>query len=268
MLAKMIITDLDGTLLKDDKTVSDYTVSVFKRCRDNGIKIVFATARPVRTVKNMNIGIESDAAIYHNGAVVTVNGEVFLRNAIESEIARDLLSKAVKKFDGMRISAEINDVLYANFDTEAIWAFEQAVITDFKDFNGLPDLPAEKIIFDTVDGGLIREIEKLLPDGLYTEISENKLLMVMNKAANKFNAAVKVAGYFNISAADITAFGDDYNDIEMLKGCGTGVAMSNAIDGAKAAADFICGSNENDGVARWIEERILHERIHNNRRNT
>ena len=53
------------------------------------------------------------------------------------------------------------------------------------------------------------------------------------------------------------AFGDDYNDIEMLRDCGIGVAVANAIPEVKTAADYICDTNDNDGVAKWLEERVL-----------
>jgi hydroxymethylpyrimidine pyrophosphatase-like HAD family hydrolase len=56
---------------------------------------------------------------------------------------------------------------------------------------------------------------------------------------------------------NIAAFGDDHNDVEMLRRCGFGVAVANAIEEAKAAAGCICGTNDNDGVANWIEERVL-----------
>ena len=55
----------------------------------------------------------------------------------------------------------------------------------------------------------------------------------------------------------LVAFGDDINDLEMVKNCGIGVAVENAIDDVKAAAKYICGTNDNDGVAKWLEEHIL-----------
>ena len=53
------------------------------------------------------------------------------------------------------------------------------------------------------------------------------------------------------------AFGDDVNDVEMVRNCGTGVAVDNAIDAVKAAAKYACGNNEDDGVAKWLEQHIL-----------
>ena len=97
----------------------------------------------------------------------------------------------------------------------------------------------------------------MLPDDLYSEISESQILMIMNKNARKRNAVIETAEYFNVSLSDIVAFGDDYNDIEMLRECGIGVAMENALDAVKAVAKYICDTNDNDGVAKWLEENVL-----------
>ena len=66
-----------------------------------------------------------------------------------------------------------------------------------------------------------------------------------------------LADFLGIEPAEVAAFGDDYSDVKMIAACGFGVAMSNAIDEVKAVADYICGSNDEGGAARWIEENIL-----------
>ena len=81
--------------------------------------------------------------------------------------------------------------------------------------------------------------------------------MIINKTATKEHALKKAAEYFNVPLADVIAFGDDINDIEMLKTAGIGVAVGNAISAVKEIADYVCGTNDNDGVAVWIEENIL-----------
>ena len=121
----------------------------------------------------------------------------------------------------------------------------------------LPGKPVEKIIYATVESREISEIEQLLPDDLYTIIAENELLMVMDKDAQKAKAVKEVAEHFGISLSEVAAFGDDYNDVEMLRDCGTGVAVANAIEEAKTAAGIICGFNDEDGPARWLEENVL-----------
>ena len=251
---KLIVTDLDNTLLRRDKTISEYTASVFRRCRALGIKIVFATARPVRAVnKWLNIDIQNDACIYHNGAVIYIGSELFSETGIEHITANNLL-RAAHNLEHMRIAIEINDTLYANFDASTIWAGVEYTITDF---SVLPESPADKIIFITSDRVEIENIEGLLDKTLYWEISENESLMVMNKDARKLNALKAVADSFGSTLGETVAFGDDYNDIEMLRDCGIGVAVENAIDEVKAVADYICGECDDDGVARWIEGNLL-----------
>jgi len=254
VIIKMIVTDLDGTPLRHDKTISEYTASIFCRCRKAGIKIIFATARPVRAVgKWLNIDIQSDACIYHNGAVIKIGDELFQETGIEHDVVSKLLEEA-KQLSNMRIAAEISDMLYANFDASTVWPGVEYTMTDFCD---LPKFPADKIIFITADKAEIKKIEQLFDGNLYWEISENEVLMVMNKNARKRNAIKDIANYFGFTLNEVTAFGDDYNDIEMLRECGIGVAVANAIDEVKAAADYVCDTNDNDGVAKWLEENML-----------
>jgi Cof subfamily protein (haloacid dehalogenase superfamily) len=254
MNIKMIVTDLDGTLLRHDKTISEYTASVFYQCRKAGIKIIFATARPVRAVgKWLNIDLQSDACIYHNGAVIKIGNKLFQETGIEHDDVKKLLDE-VKQFCNMRIAAEINDMLYANFDASTVWPGVEYIMTDFCD---LPTSPADKIIFIITEKAEINRIEQLLYENLYWEISENEVLMVMNKNARKRNAIKNITNYFGLTLGEVAAFGDDYNDIEMLRDCGIGVAVANAISEVKSAADYICDTNDNDGVAKWLEENAL-----------
>lgn len=252
-MIKMIVTDLDGTLLRQDKTVSEYTASVFRRCADIGVRIVFATARPIRAVKMLELGIRCDACVCHNGAVVTVGERIFRETGIGHAAAKALLN-AAGRLSGMRIAVEINDALYANFDASTIWPGILYTATDFGD---LPELPVDKIIFVTASRDEISRIERLLGDSLYWEISENTILMVMSKGARKRNAVQALAAQYGLSFHEIAAFGDDHNDVEMLQACGAGVAVANAIDEVKAVAGFICPCNDEDGVATWIEENVL-----------
>ncbi|MCL2539288.1 MAG: Cof-type HAD-IIB family hydrolase [Oscillospiraceae bacterium] len=254
MPVKMIATDLDGTLLRTDKTISGYTSSVFRRCRDRGIKTMFATARPIRGVEMLRLDMTFDAAAYHNGAVSTIGGEAFRNVGIERQTATELLMEATARFREMRISVEIADTHYANYDVTRIWTDFSSVLTDFSD---LPEKPADKIVFVTADKAKIAEIIGMLPDDLYAVVAENRMLMVMHNGARKLNAVREVAKHFGLPLSEVAAFGDDFNDVEMLRECGFGVAVANAIPEAGAAARFTCGDNDCDGVAGWIEKNVL-----------
>lgn len=254
MPVKMIVTDLDRTLLHDDKKISDYTISVLEKCRRQGIKIVFATARPMRTVKPFEIAINPDAVIYHNGAVVRHSDGSISKTGIRTQDARKVLNELKRLFPDSKISAEISDTLFANFDVSYFWDNTSAKQTDFSD---LPELSVDKII---VHVSLLREIERIagiLPDYLYVEMNENRLGLIMNRNATKLNGIKEIASRWGVPLSETAAFGDDYNDIEMLKNCGVGVAVGNALEEVKAVADALCDTNNADGVAKWLEANIL-----------
>jgi hydroxymethylpyrimidine pyrophosphatase-like HAD family hydrolase len=77
-----------------------------------------------------------------------------------------------------------------------------------------------------------------------------------DRSAVKWNAVKAVAEHYCIYTGNIAAFGDDINDLEMIRNCGIGVAVENAVDEVKAAARYICDTNDSDGVAKWLEEHM------------
>jgi hydroxymethylpyrimidine pyrophosphatase-like HAD family hydrolase len=104
---------------------------------------------------------------------------------------------------------------------------------------------------------MIESVNEYLPPELYAQLIRDPLIFIANKLATKWNATRLLAGERQIKNSDIVCFGDDYNDIEMLKNCGVGVAVSNALNEVKAVADYVCGSNDEDGVAKWLEGNVL-----------
>ena len=258
MIIKMIATDLDRTLLRTDKTISAYSEAILNRCRNKGIKVLFATARPKRTVKRFINGISVDALILHNGAAIYTAHVLLGNHQIPLEITKKILLSINKDFPEATLSVEIDDVLFANFDVSTIWNETEV---EFSDFTDLPNKFADKIIVGLSSPDDINRFAKYIPPDLYIEMNDGKLGLIMNRKATKWEAIKTAAARFNISTDEVAAFGDDYNDISMLQGCGAGIAVANALDEVKAVADFICDSNDNDGVAKWIEENVLFELI-------
>ena len=255
MRYKMIVTDLDGTLLRNDKTISEFTKEVITSLRTHDIKFVIATARPIRSVKNFLPFLNFDAGIYHNGAVICENGEVVFECGIENPV--QIVHKIINDNPGMRVSVEANDVLYANFNADLIWSKEQYLLTE--DFSELENCVADKIIVEAHSLEEMKRFEKYLPANLYLRLSENVIAMIMNKAATKSNAIKQLAEKMGIRMEEVVAFGDDYNDMDMLEMCGRGVAVGNALEAVKAVADEVCGVNEEDGLAKWVVENLLKE---------
>ena len=266
---KIIVTDLDSTLLRDDKTISDYTAGIFNKCWQNGIKIVFATARPKRVTIQYLEQIPADILIMHNGAVIYSNNEQIFHCGISPDVTKNIMWSVNHDFPGATVSVEIDDTLYINSGKPKEWDNTKAIFTDLSDFDKLseyfPDKPAEKIIVGLRSvniplenqADITKPFEKYLNDDLYAETNSEGYIFIMNRGAKKASAVKFLSERYGCAMSEIAAFGDDYNDIEMIKHCGIGVAVSNAIDEVKSAADFICESNDSNGVAKWIENNIL-----------
>ena len=250
-MIQMLVTDLDGTLLRTDKSVSKFTVEVLARCRDQGMKIGFATARPKRGVfEYLNIleMITFDFMVFHNGAVVLQDGVPELNFGIPPKTAK-VLAKQLASC-GFAVGVEISDENWTNYD-----APPGERVKRINDFGALPNEPADKIIVRKPSKSDISKIEEMLPGGVYLQINESVLGLIMSKSATKLNALEQLAARYGIELADVIAFGDDYNDIDMLAKSGIGVAVGNAIPEAKQAADFICDDNDNDGLAKWLVDK-------------
>ena len=118
-----------------------------------------------------------------------------------------------------------------------------------------------KILASSENPSFYDRIEAALTEDTYHTIAHsgviNRLVQVMSISANKWNGVKTMLEYFGISPQDAVYFGDDNDDIEAMKNCGVGVAVANAIDAVKAVADVVVESNDEDGVAQYIEREIL-----------
>jgi len=251
MSIKMIVIDLDGTLLKTDKSVSEYTQTILNQCRKLGIKVVYATGRG-GSARQVAPSEFFDGEITMNGAVARVSNDVVYSRLIPCQTARPILIACDKR--GIKITSEISDMHYSNFVVSDEWP----QITDFKVVDFLRhDKDAEKIYLPNTTHEDRKFIEQLLSDDLYFVVTDGFFGQIMHKDATKSKALSELARRWGINQAEIVAFGNDYNDIEMLRDCGIGVAVANAINEAKAIADYICDVNDRDGVAKWLEENVL-----------
>lgn len=246
---KAIITDLDRTLLRTDKSVSEYTCAVLKKCHDRGILLMAATARPERAVSAYCGHIGFDGVTTLNGARIILPHSV-IENGILPSDAETILKKVIKIPD-LVLSMETGDGIYSNVP---IPEWEAAVFSEF------PALPTESIIYKLLLSCKARNIEQEVKEALtadtYMTVAEGKLIQIMSTAATKWNgvrAMLKAAG---VRQSDAVYFGDDNDDIEPIKNCGVGVAVSNAIAEVLGAADVITESNDRDGVARYLEKRL------------
>ncbi|MDR1589825.1 MAG: Cof-type HAD-IIB family hydrolase [Oscillospiraceae bacterium] len=250
---KLIVTDLDNTLLRRDKTISGYTVDVFRRVRERGIMAAFATARDFRFVTehiSPRFGIVPDIVIADNGALARYNGGDLYKRLMPAEIANIL----IPRFDLVRCVSTENAYFLSGEYANDHWSIgkKATVITDF--LNGIED---DALYLDGNAGKSSAAITAGFHEVRAVKYSDINLTTVVHREATKLNALMAVEHALNITADEIAAFGDDYSDIDLLSHSGHSVAVANAIDEVKAVADYICGDCDEDGVAKWLEENVL-----------
>jgi len=228
MNTKMIVTDLDGTLLRDDKTVSEVTKSALHRCRDAGIKTIFATGRGENSICGVERVVPAgmfDGYILNNGSLA-VAGENIVYSCF---VAVDMIKPLLVVCEEMGLEHGFSR---RGMETGKFWTF-----------GCTPEISTL--------------IEAQLDADLHLKVARDGLGQIMHKDATKSNAVIALARYWNIAQSEIVAFGDDLNDIDLLNYAGVSVAVANALNEVKSAADYICDTNDNDGVAKWLEENVL-----------
>jgi len=245
-----VIVDLDRTLLRTDKTISGYTLDIMRKCRDRGIAIMVATARPERSILQYRRQICFDAVTTLNGARIILPSTV-LENGISHLSGKHILSELMAVPDVI-ISVEMSDGIYSNVE---IPEWNAVCCEDF------PNLPAQgtlfKILVSGMDSGQYSRLEKILTDDVYYTVAGGSLVQIMSKNATKWKGIRAALKALRIPADEAVYFGDDYDDIEPIRMCGTGVAVANAVEAVMSEADYVTDSNDEDGVAHFIETNVL-----------
>lgn len=244
-----VIVDFDRTLLHTDKTISPYTADVLRKCREHGIRVMAATARPLRTTEPYSKIVEFDAMAVSNGARV-ICGEV----RTEYGIAKDSAVKILQYLSGqpgLRITAETGDCAYSNLPIDA---YETVICRDLSEIAERERIL--KILVTNENEETLRIVREGLTEDVYCTLSGGFLIQIMSRFAAKWNGVRKMLELCRCLPENAVYFGDDYDDIEPIRMCGMGIAVANAIDEVKAAADAVAGSNDEDGAARFLEQLL------------
>lgn len=253
---KLIVTDLDGTLLRDDKSISDYTLSIFQQCKQHGIITAIATARGESNAEQYIKALNPDIIISGGGALIKIGGKEVYRCAFSKEETSKIIETALRLTDNQcEITVDTYDKHYWNYKNPLPNDWGETIYTDYSDF----DAEALKICIETSDESIAEKTASSVNDCSYVKFSESDWYKFSKTSASKGEAVKRMALLTGMSTENIAVFGDDVTDIEMIRLCGIGAAVENAVEEVKIAADFIIGSNEKDGVAEFIEKSLLHK---------
>ena len=261
---KLIATDLDGTIVQHDGTITQRTIDAFTKAHSLGIQIYFVTGRPPRWMNEIREAFGFGEAICGNGAML-----YDLRNR---EVTEEwLISKEDQIEVARRMRSAIPQISFA-IETHDYYHREKSYIPRWD--IGLDNVGVEKIedaakgpIFKMLarcSGGELTSDQMLEValkelDGLVTVTHSNpveSLLEISALGISKGTTLAKVAARLGIDAADCVSFGDNPNDFPMLQWCGRSYAMADGHpDGIKFATD-VAQSHHLDGVATVIEKLL------------
>ena len=263
---KAVFLDMDGTLLHSDHSVSESTIRTIRTLTDKGIWVILVSARPLNAV----LPTFHEIGIPDVFPIITLNGSYIVEKAQPIFQATIDLPTVVAVAEQVRpFKATIAYYLQKEWYSEVddAWTEHEQKIMDVRIKVG----PLAELVRDWAARGIapnkmmvmseppaIAEIQQHLRsiyDGqLNIYPSKPTYLEVMDKLGSKSNAVKFVSERLKLDPSEIVAMGDNYNDIEMIKFAGMGVAMGNAPDDIKAIADFVTDTNNDDGVRKALEK--------------
>ena len=259
---KAVFSDIDGTLLNSKHQIPTATKNKIQQINKQGIPYVLVSARMPEGMTNIRaeLGAKSPMICYSGALVVDEDDKPIYSVALPKESAWKLCKRIQELDPKISISIYTNDEWMVE-DKEEYWVAQETEITGV--------IPKE-VSFE--DEEVYKEVHKILCMGYKEDIaqlehqlikefpeiriyrSKDTYLEIMSMKASKSDAIHMLKNHFDVERGEIIAFGDNFNDIDMLQYAGLGVAMGNASDEVKQAADIVTDINDNEGERQILDK--------------
>lgn len=263
MPIRAIAFDLDDTLLRSDASVSDYTADVLRRAADQDLIILPASGRTRDSMwpAVKRIGCAAAFLSCNGSEVWSPARELMMQELLPVDLAHEVARFAQER--GVYCQTYSPDRFY--YTTENEWAASYARLSSLKgqyvgDLTAFIQSPVTKLLMmDEPERvtALLKEAQSIFAGRASLTCSKPYFLECNPLRATKGNALRWCGMHFSFGMDELLAFGDSLNDVSMLEAAGTGVAMGNAREDVKALGFPVCRTNDEDGVAHYIEEYIL-----------
>lgn len=262
---KFLAIDLDDTLLNDENRITARTAQAISKARARGIFVVFATGRMYATAKpvckQLHMG-DVPIILYSGGTVQRAQtGKFISESPIDLETANAIISLC--RENNWYVQAYVNDELLVEERTEKTADYERDTGASAKavgkSFLQLEAAPIKLLVVEPKETleRVATVLMNFFGDTIQAVRSKDHYLEIIRKDVSKGEAMLAVAERLGVSQDQIMAFGNAPNDISMLQEAAVAVAMGNGDKRVKAMADIIADTNNNDGVAKIIEEYLL-----------
>jgi Cof subfamily protein (haloacid dehalogenase superfamily) len=259
-----VISDVDGTLVTDDKVLTARAQAAAAELRASGIIFSIISSRPPRGLRMLlkPLGITTPVGGFNGGVLATSDLAVISEHLLSPEIARrtvdmlDARGTQVWIFSGQDWLLRHSDKPYVALEERTV-GFAPTIVEDF----GPALHTAAKIVGVSKDFELLAQCERdmraVLGDQASIARSQPYYLDITHPLANKGAALFEIAKLLGVPLAEIASVGDGDNDVAMFARSGLGIAMGNASPEVQQAADFVTDRNSEDGFAHAIERFIL-----------
>lgn len=265
---KLIALDMDGTLLNEEKIVTERTKKAIKAARDKGVTVVLATGRPIdgvtRYLEELDMYTDNDYVLSYNGGLVlkTKNKEVVCKLGLIGEDVKYLYELSKRLGVNIHAFSEKNGLVTPKNSkyTEVEASINNITVNEVNFDNIENDESFIKIMMIDEPEILQKAIDNL-PEEVYEKYTVVRsapfFLEFLNKEVNKGVGVEMLAKHLGVKREEVITMGDAGNDLHMIEYAGMGIAMGNAFDEVKEAANYITDSNNEDGVAKAIEKFVL-----------
>ncbi|WP_200841008.1 HAD family hydrolase [Geminicoccus flavidas] len=260
----LLISDVDGTLLRTDKSLTEVTRQAVDRLRRAGVRFSIISARPTRGLRLPLDGLQvtEPAAAFNGGTIVATDGAILRAYRLADATARTALERLrrpgielwlfsddrwlVEKADGPLVAREERAV---GFGPELVENLADHVVR------------VDKIVAASDDHALLAALEqeegRALAGQAQALRSQPYYLDVTAPEADKGSGVVALAEAIGVPLERVAVIGDGHNDLPMFAKAGLAIAMGQASDEVKAAARFVTAGNDADGVAQAIDRLLL-----------
>lgn len=261
---KLIVTDIDGTIANADNIISEKTKDCFGKLKNSGVKVVVATGRmlPAAKIMAQRLNLDTPLIAYQGAIIQNMDESVpILANYVDEGSAL----KIIKYLKNKKVHTQvyINDEILVENDNDIVKAYAEKMETGYrvvKDLAKLDLSAVQKILAIDMNPAIASEVckegEEQFSDNVCITLSTPYFCEFTNPLGHKGAALEFLADYYNIPVSETMAFGDQNNDITMIKSAGIGVAVGNATEELKNVADFVTKSIDEDGVVYAIEKFV------------
>jgi hypothetical protein len=262
---RLLISDIDGTAVRPDKLLADVTIAAFGRLREAGISATLISARPPSGMVGIAeaLQIVHPLAAFNGGTIFTADGRVQSSSRLTPEVARVALALAevplieIWLFTNGRWYVRTADTSHIPRERLAAHV-EPTIVADFAEL----DAQVDKISLVSEDASALLRLENYVRNAIGTEAaisrSQPYFLDITATSANKGQGVEALAQAIGVSLSEIAVIGDMPNDLPMFARAGLSIAMGQAPDDVRSAADHVTGSDMADGLAKAID-RILQQ---------